>query len=391
MRRSSRLLTPILSLLIPFFYCSAQAAPQSPVDVAYVVSSSGIETYNVDLQTGQPTDLGLTVVVPPNPTVVPSANGQFLYVFGTDPGTGAQQLWVYATNSMGVPQSTPIQQLDFADTYSFNIDPNETIAYGAETKLNSQGETLAAIRLFTIDPATGLVTESPKAAAKYPTNGPCKSILDSVSFGIGFHSSETKLYDGWSCDFHESGTVSFYTRSVNQNTGALGPDVEIFAWGISTGGGYDVVDFTPRLLIDFHVPNDYQQGVSSVNVYPPTGGNSPLFSCDASMLEACGYGTSINVDPLGNNIFIRIASDTAEITKLEVAAKKIVATAYYVPPVIAFSPDDKLVYTQNYGLSNPYVLPIYTFDPATGAVTTTQYAQIYVQQTSFTLVPAIRK
>jgi hypothetical protein len=313
-------------------------------------------------------------------------------VFGTDPSTGTEQLWVYATNALGVLESDAIQQLNTPYLSAFSIDPNGTLAYAVQSTQNSQGEPLVQIRLFAVDPATGRLTESSKVAARYPPNGVCTSALDGGSFSLfGFNPSGTKFYDSWYCEFHESGLVSYYARTVNQETGALGPDVEVFSWGISTGGGYDVVDFTPESLIDFHVPNDYQLGMNSVNVYRLSGGNAPIFSCDVSMLEACGYGTSIKVDPSGADIFIQIAPDTTQITRLELGAKKIVATAYYVPPVIAFSPDDKLVYTQNYGILSPNVLPIYTLDRATGAVTTTLYAQIYVQQQFFTLVPSVRQ
>jgi hypothetical protein len=391
MRRFFLMLAFLFFAILPGINAAAQLT-QSPIDVAYIVSSSGIETYDVDPQTGIPTDEGLTVVVPSNFLIVPSANGQFLYVFGANPSTNAAQLWVYTTNSLGVPHARPIQHLNVPNMYTFSIDPNGTLAYGVESTQNSQYETVADIRLFEIDPATGLVTRS-KIVATYPPNGPCSSNLDSASLSIiGFNAIGNKMYDTWFCSFHESTTVTYYTRSVNQSTGGLGADKLTFTWGAGTGGGFDTVVFTAASLIDFHVPNDYQVGINSINIYPPSGGTSPLFTCTATSLEACGYGTGIKVDLSGNYIFVQTSPDNTQITRLDLPGKSIAATGYYVAgQVLAFSPDDTLVYSETAGQGNPYILPIYTFDSTTGGVSTTNGAEIAVQQPFFTLVASVRK
>jgi hypothetical protein len=184
--------------------------------------------------------------------------------------------------------------------------------------------------------------------------------------------------------------VLYNTRSVNRQSGALGADVQTFYF---TGTSEEAVqvNFTPTVLLAFFV-NGYGQGFNSISVYPLYGGRKPILICDATMLEACGYGLSETVDPSGNYIFIQIAPDVTQVTKLELTAKEIVDTGYYLPDVILnFSPDDHLIYTEVPNLNNPYIVPIYTFDAATGAVNTTPTAQISVSDLFFTLVPALRQ
>jgi hypothetical protein len=186
--------------------------------------------------------------------------------------------------------------------------------------------------------------------------------------------------------------VNYYTLPVNQATGSLSAGTEIFSWGISTGLGFDRVDFTPKNLIDFSVPNDYDIGINSVNVYPLSGGPTPLFTCDASMLEACGYGLDMQVDPLGKFIFLQTSADNTQETRLESGAKRIVSTPYYLPYTLqTFSPDDTLIYARPNSSNPPFIYPIYTFDSLTGALGTTTIAEIYTQQPFSTLVPALRK
>jgi hypothetical protein len=162
-------------------------------------------------------------------------------------------------------------------------------------------------------------------------------------------------------------TDTYYTRQVDQQTGALGPDVQTFSWE-NGSDGFDQVTFTPAALIDFNVPNDFNYGINSLNVYPLSGGSTPIFSCTASMLQACGYGISENVDPSGNYIFFQTDLNVTEVTRLELAEKQIVDTGNSFPDLVqVFSPDDKLIYATNSNSTG--TIPIYVFDAATGAVT----------------------
>jgi hypothetical protein len=358
--------------------------------VVYVVSESTpqtIQTYDIDVQTGYPIQEGQPLTLPTinTLTIVPSANGHFLYTLGTD-SAGSDQLWVFSTDATGTPQSPAVQHLTFnLGTYNFMIDPNGTLAYASQSTRNSQGELLAAIRSFAVDPTTGKLSDS-KIAATYPPNGPCSSTASAGFNLVGFNTSGNKLRDFWGCNYPDSVSVTYYARNVNQQNGGLGPDVQTFTW--SNGSlGFDLVNFTPNLLIDFNVPNEINQGINSVNVYPLSGGSTPIFSCTAAMLEACGYGSYVNVDPSGKFIFIRTSQTNTQITKLEYAAKKIVDTGNYIPDqIVTFSPDGTVVYAQEL---DPSILPIYFFNSATGAVSTTGSA-INVTPLYFFIVPAVR-
>jgi len=109
------------------------------------------------------------------------------------------------------------------------------------------------------------------------------------------------------------------------------------------------------------------------------------------MLEACGYGIWNSLDRTGRFDFIQISSDSAQITRIEPAAKKIVDTGNYVQGTVqAFAPDDALIYTLNPYSSNPWLYPIYVFDSTAGAVTYTG-GEIWADGEYQYVIPALRQ
>lgn len=360
-----------------FAALEAQAASSaSSIQIVYVLSGSMVQTYDVDPQTGFPTQEGQGVILPTltaPASLVTSKNDRFLYLTAYDSQI-RPHLWVFATDPTGVPQLPAIQEIDLSNTGGFEINPDGTLAYAVASGPNSNGEIVAAIRKFSVNPTSGIVTEDAKAVVIDPPNGPCSPASQFPGPGmtlLGFNSSGTQMYTQWFCPYPDSISSFYYSRTVNQKTGAVGPNVQLFTW--SDGSmGTDLVNITRSALLYFNVPNPYNVGLASVNVYPPTGGTKPLFTCTASMLEACGYGTYDWVDRSGNYIFIPISSDTTQITKLELQQKQIVDTGYYVSGIVlAFSPDNALVYVQDGQLMNPYIFYVYVFNPATGGVTYT--------------------
>jgi hypothetical protein len=103
------------------------------------------------------------------------------------------------------------------------------------------------------------------------------------------------------------------------------------------------------LMFDFVNPNNYRQGinsVNSVNIYPRKPNTTkPLLQCTASMLQACGYAGGF-AHPSGKYIFMEISQDTTQIDKVELGAKKIVDTSHYIPYRFfgVFSPDGTIAY-----------------------------------------------
>lgn len=366
----------------------------SSTEVVYLVANTTLLTYDVDRTTGNPTEQGQGVTLDSvtNTVLVPSANDHFLYVTGYD-ATSSEYLWVYATDSTGVPLLPAIQAVSLTDGAfsigNFVIDPTGTLAYVAEERLNPIGDMLAKITKFSIDPATGLVTRAAQAAATYKANGPCTPVAEASFYIYGFNPAGTVMYDYWNCNYpYANNSAIYFSRSVNPTTGALGNDHEIFDWADGNSGA-DFVNFTPSSLIYFSIPNNTSQGMNSVNVYSLQG--SLEFSCTGSMLEACGYGIGNTFDRTGKFDLIQISSDSTQITKLEPSAKKIVDTGNYIQGNFqAFAPDDALIYTYDPSSSNPWLFPIYVFNSTTGAVTYTG-GEIWANIAPQSLTPALRQ
>ncbi len=364
-------------------------SPSSGVEVLYILSGSTLVTYDVDRTTGAPTEEGSGVTIDSvnNTVLLPSANDHFLYVTGND-AQGVEWLWVYATDSTGVPQLPAVQALNLTDgsfvTYDFVINPNGTLAYAAETAYTSQYFTLVKIVKFTIDTNTGMVTKAPKPVASYGPNGPCLLTASASYYIYGFNPKGNVMYDYWDCNYpFGNDSANYYKRTVNQSTGAISQEKQIFSWADGNQGA-DVVNITPTALIYFSIPSF--GAMSSVNVYSLNG--TQLFSCTASMLEACGYGVWNATDPTGKFDLIMLSQGVTEITRIELGAKKIVDTNFFVPGnFLGFAPDDALVYTQN--IESDWLYPIYVFDPATGALT--YMGGEITNYNGGTLIPAVRQ
>lgn len=385
----------VISLLL-FSSLGAQSATVKPtssaVEVAYLLVGSTVYTYDVDPTTGNPTEegSGVTLDSVSNTVFLPSSNDHFIYVTGDD-SSNVEWLWVYATDSTGIPQLPAVQSLNLTDggftTYDFVINSQGTLAYAAETMYSAQFYTLAKVSKFTVDPNTGIVTKSATAAAQYKRNGPCLLSASAFFYIYGFNPAGTVLYDYWDCNYPFANlSANYYRRGVNTTTGALGPDNQIFSWA-DGNEGQDVVNIAPNSLVYFSNPGMQTYGMNSVNVYSLNG--TQQFSCADAMLEACGYGIGNFVDPRGRFDLIEVAPDLTEITRIEPAAKKLANTNNYVQGYfLAFSPDDALIYTQQANQSSPWIYPIYVFNPSTGAVTYTG-GEIFDNAGNGALIPAL--
>ena len=147
---------------------------------------------------------------------------------------------------------------------------------------------------------------------------------------------------------------------------------------------------TPSSIVDFFWW-DYAQGGNSINIYGLNGGSTPLFRCNADVLEACGYAFNAAVDPSGQWLFLQTSADSTQVTQIDLAAKQILNTDYYLEGVVqAFSPDNSFIYTQDTQFSDPWLYDVYTFDPKTGAVQFTG-GEIWQQAAYVTVVPALRR
>jgi hypothetical protein len=343
----------------------------TPVQVVYVVDGASIVTYDVDpqslyaTQVGTPLNLSGTFY-----WLAPSPNDHFLYVITYDTNY-KKHLFVYATDASGVPQTPATEEISATYLYGLQIDPKANFAYLVYGLPSGLYNTLYEIQRFAVNPSTGQISQ-PQIEAKYRLSNGAEGTTYCGLAILGFNAAGSKLYDEVSCGSHGGNNATYYERTINLQTGALGPDAQIYSWSNGTEGG-EGIQFVHDLMFDFVMPNNYQQGVDRVNIYPAVPNVSkPLLQCTASMLQACGYAGGV-VHPSGKYIFMMISQGTTQIDKVKLNQKKIVDTGNYIPYQFGqFSPDGTLVY----GIynSNPgYYIEIFAFNTATSAVTTNGY------------------
>ncbi len=202
------------------------ASSSSTVVVMYVQQNDSILTYNVNPQTGVATRVGrpLTLNALYNYIgLVPSPTDHSLNVLWFDT-SNKKHLDVYDTDTSGVPQAKPVQRLSAIYIAGFQADPNGKFDYALRLWQNAKGEYVSDIRLFTVDSSSGKLTESPVAQARYAPNYYYTAGL------FGFNGSGSKMYDTWNVNFDGEAASTYYYRTVDPNTGALGPDTQFFSW-----------------------------------------------------------------------------------------------------------------------------------------------------------------
>jgi hypothetical protein len=279
------------------------------VEVVYGVDGVNVLTFNVDPQTLNATEVGQPVKLG-DPTFVQMATSpddHFLYITTYDPNQG-EHLWVYATDASGVPQTPAVQKLEATGLYSIQIQPHTNFAYLMFGSTDSQGNNGDNVVRHVVSSTNGRLF-NPLMVATYTSPNYCGAGL------IGSNSIGTKLYDDLGCSPHDSNQETFYDRTVNSQTGALGADVQIFSWN-DGGTGFDNISLVNHLLVDCKVPNNFQQGINGVNVYPLVPNTTKaLIQCTAKMLEACGYAFYDLVHPSGKSSSCRLCrciSDRAD-------------------------------------------------------------------------------
>lgn len=377
MSRVSPLIAALCFTLVALFQdCTAQAnaapnASTSVVQVAYLIEGNSLLTYNVDPQTLNATQVGtLKVEIPSsyyNYWLAPSPNGHFLYFVSADTSFH-QHLWVYQTDATGAPQNPPVQVMKIeGQLWGLQFDPQANFAYTVNVNPYTGFQSTFYLRRYVVDPATGRLSQ-PETQATYvlstdPSGADCGLAL------FGFSPKTTQLYDAVVCYNHDNSAATYYQRTLNAQTGALGPDVQIYSWVSGMTGG-ESVQFIGGLMYDFVVPNTFQQGINQVNIYPAIANtHQPVVQCTAQMLEACGYATSGKVHPSGKYLFMQISPDTFQIDRVELGQKKIVDTGSYLllQWLSQFSPDGSLIYGID---SSGSFIQVYGFDGRTAVVTT---------------------
>jgi hypothetical protein len=344
----------------------------SSIQVVYVVEGGSIVTYDIDPQTLTATQVGSLAVngVTDYAVLYPSANDHFLYLYSRNQ-LNVAHLWVFVTDASGAPQAPATQMLTTPGFSGLQVDPTANFVYVTSSSADGLNNNKAVIRRYISDPQTGAISQPLTEATYILPNGYGGGTNDCWVYFDGFNAGATEMYDDIFCSNHEGIFDTDYKRTVNQQTGALGPDQQIYSWGNDFAGG-ESVRVVNNLLFDFVVPNDWQQGINYENIYDVGGKATLLLQCTATMLYACGNAGGAKVHPSGQYLFMELGQGfqtTTEVDRVDLNQKQIGNTGNSIPlQVQQFSPDGTLVYALKYAWP-AYFIEIYGFDVSTGAVT----------------------
>ena len=342
--------------------------PSSPLQIVYVIDGSTLTTYDINAETLQATEIGTTNLEESvDPRLTTSLNGHVVYYTAyQNINQQGERLYVYDTDSSGVLNTQPVQSISVNGIYSLQVDPNGRFLYMIQEGTGSNGFVPYAIVRAVIDPATGKISQ-PVAEAKYKLES--STVFCSPSI-FGMNASGTKLYDEIFCTYPHGGAEATYNeRSVDPQTGTLGRDQKIYYWNNSSGGG-EVVQFVKNLMFDFVIPNNYQQDINEVNVYPlEPNVTTPLIQCTASMLANCGSDNFGLAHPSAQYVFLFNPQQTTDIDQVDLSSKQFLATSSTIPyRVEQLSPDGSIAYAAN-DLNNGLNIQIYGFNVANAQVT----------------------
>ena len=183
---------------------------------------------------------------------------------------------------------------------------------------------------------------------------------------LGFNTAGTIMYDAVYCSYpHGTSAATYYVRSVDLQTGALGPDRQIYTWNYYAGSGYENVQFRNQRMFDFvqtAFSGDY------VNIYrvQQTLG-APLVNCTSSMWTVCGNFAYAIADPSGHYVFLFDSTNITDIGQVNPSTQQITQTSTIPYEVQQFSPDGTIAYGVN-DVNGALNIEIYGFSAASGQV-----------------------
>jgi hypothetical protein len=323
---------------------SQASSPSSAVEVFYVVDVSTLTTYNIDPQTFEPTAVGTTAMPRSKyPSIVMSPDGQFLYYLA-NVSVESQKLYVYDTDAMGVPGSTPVQTTSPGHISNLLVNPAGTFLYSVAVGPPSQQEiTQFAIVRNVIDSTTGKLSR-PATEATYQLDTQSSGNDCSLSI-VGFNPAGTIMYDAILCNSpHASGSLTYNERSVDLQTGALGPDQEIYGFGYYAGSGYANVQIEGNVLFAFDSFDNQGPNANIVDVFQLPNVTAPAVNCTESMWALCGDFGHALAHPSGSYVFLEGSSSSTDIGQVNLEAQQIVEVNSLPFGVQMFSPDGTIAY-----------------------------------------------
>jgi hypothetical protein len=323
----------------------------------------------VNTTTAVVTFLGQTTIKPASfvrISRVPTA--PFLYVLGFT-NSGQEFIWTYKLNAAGVPVGKPIQTLSVKPALTqFVMHPNGKFAYAMFSWVAIDPNTgkngfFADIILFTIDPKTGLLTNTKKVVVNTAVNDSYQtSVLELNAKGTEIYTEMVPTTSSGPT----SGPVYYLHGSVSALNGTV--STPMVFWGDPTGDGTSGIG---DLFIARSEPDSGFSGHPVINVYTNTNNPTLAVHCDISMLAVCADNIShLLFDPTGKYLlFNHTVFTTTDVPILYVNAssKQLVASGATIPgsPYITrFSPSGILLYAaEDSGIF------VYVFNPHTGLLT----------------------
>ena len=340
--------------------------------IVYVIDGSTLTTYDINSQTLQATQAG-TVTLPQAvyPNIMTSPDGHFVYYSAyADFNQTGLKLWVYATNSSGVPQTPPVQELD--NVSAPEVNPAGTLAYtvsvGPTTTTNGIQTTAYQIVSYQRDAATGLLS-NPTIQATYDLESEVSALYCTLSLD-GFSPLGDELYNHAYCASpHGSSSATYNERSVNLATGALGPNQQVYSWENGSSGG-ERIQFVRNLLFDFAMPSPTISLPNYVKIYPIQPNTStPVAQCTSTMQAVCGSFVLGNAHPSGQYAFLTDPQNVTQILRVDTTAMQLTPTGSSIPyEVQQFSPDGQVAYGVN-DVNSAFTIEIYGFNASSAAVT----------------------
>lgn len=337
---------------LAFSQTSSQAqnnslTPSSAVQVVDVINGSTLTTYNVNPETFEATEVGtIPISQSVSPELVTSPNGRFLYyVAFEDDSNSSNTIYVYDTNASGLPGGIPVQTVNDPQLFWEAIaHPSGKFLYTLAVGNGGNGITPYAIVRSPVDQNDGKLGQ--------PLNEATYQLDSGTSFCnpwiLGFNASGTIMYDGIFCSYpHGSGGATYNQRSVDLQTGALGPDQQIFTWNEYAGNGADNVQFVNNLMFSFGM-SEFPP-TTWVDIFPaqPNVSTSAV-NCTSSMWAPCGDFTNGIAHPSGQYIFLTNydSGSTTYIGRVN-PNRQITGTGTIPYGVGEFSPDGTMVYAED--------------------------------------------
>ena len=338
------------ALLLP-----AALAASAQVEVLYVTGPQGstvpLDTYNVNSETAVATKVGSLRVGGSSVDAVTVGSQHLIYVWnGTD-------VWMYLTNSQGVPENQPSQHLTFDFPHpvtSFAADPRGNFAYAGVTWFDSKYNDYAAVVLFTIDQSTGKLTNTRKQVASY---GPDPYVsLNYFVFGAG----GGRLYAYFFNNGPYTCIVGYDYYNVNQSNGSLSSRHTL------TFGSADCNVDGAIAITDQVTAGDSSccgTGFGNIDVHQTNTGQN--IYCKTADLTLCGDNVyKMYMDPSSQNLFFGDGdTQLTAVLHFDFTNLKLIETGSTIAgnSPIFFSPDSSLVYAVN-----STDIGIYAFQPNSG-------------------------